>query len=749
MGSINPTLDNRVRFVLKNENLEPLTITDPIGWEEDDKEYTKVSNYDGLFTKFSNNLEFVGTGASFLSLVDELYGVKAEVLLLKEEKHPKTDIWTNAYKTHLDIMTITSKDGVVSIKANSGGLEKNIKARRNEDVELERRETLNGKPIPPLSIALSEIRGREVFLESSLEIADIYKDENHLRIRSRDGFRIGRLTVPLAITYISDDLVNGVFRGQYSEGSSLPNGLAEAVFYGVNDRDKRLDLEFSLDFILNVSDLSASGGFLGVYLEHYENGTSYDLKERKELYLAPDIGAVNGSRIVTGYNDYIDLSEGESLAFVWIAGGYFSGGIFSPNDYMYMNFNVQEASLTVREDSSYGTTQTNVVLPFEALNRLLYIVTGRDDALYSEALGRTDIGYEKDGIASLVAVAHGFWIRGFADGDELYKGITTSLKDFLESYLAVFNLGMGIETRGFKEIVRIERKSYFYNRNTTIRLGKEIDGVFNYIKVSGIEESKIPELFYSSVEVGYEKPKGDRLYEEAVGLIEHNGLNTYTTSVDSGDSILRLVSKFRADIMAVEFARRKPKLLFPKEDTSYDKDLIMLDLIRTETGVFRFATWEDHFEQPPTGIYSPETAGNLRLSPFNIFLRNSSMVSSGLTKYPDDYIRYASSSANSNLGTKLIGGEPYVENQPDGIIKNSDLDSPRFIPKKLKFKFPVSFELSQKMQEKSNILGNLVPNNYGLVELQDSNGYLLKGYLEKLKPNGDGTWELKQYTNNG
>lgn len=749
MASINPTLENRTRFVLMNENLDPLTITDPIGWEDDDKEYAKVKMYDGLFTKFSNNLRFVGSGANFLSLVDDLYGVKAEVTLVKQQKHPKTDIWTNAYRTYLDIMTLKKKDGIVSIKANAGGLEKKIKSRKDDDLELERLDTLSGKPIDPMSINLASIAGRQVFLDSVLNIADIDKAENALRIRASDGFNMGRLTVPLAITYQSDELINGVFRDQYTEGGSLQNGTAESIVYGVNDRAKRLNINFSLDFILSISDLSASGGYLGVYLEEYENGTSYDLKKRTALYLAPNIATVNGNRIVVDYSTSVDLLEGESLAFVWIAGGNFSGTIFNPNDYMYMNFNVQDAALTINENSSYGPSQTNVVLPFEVINRLLLIITGRTDALYSKALGRTDLGYEEDGIASLVGVAHGFWVRGFEYGDELYKGITTSLKDFLEAYLAVFNLGMGIETIGFKEVVRIEKKSYFYNRNTTLRLGQEVNGIFKYIRVSSIEESKIPSLYYSKVEVGFEKPKGERLYEEAVGLIEHNGLNTYSTTIDEADSTLRLVSKIRGDIMAVEFARRKPKSLFPGEDTPYDKDLIMLDLIRTSSGVFRLAVWQDHFAEAPIGVYSPDTAGNLRLSPFNILLRNGSTISSCLTKYPDDYIRYASSTANSNIGTKLIGGNLYVENQPLGIIKNSELLPPRYLPTKLKFTFPVNFELSQKIQESSIILGNLVPNNYGIVELQDKNGEIIKGYLDKLKPNGEGQWEINQYIRNG
>lgn len=39
---------------------------DPIGWDNDDKEFARNEDYDGIITKFSNNLKFVGDSADFI-----------------------------------------------------------------------------------------------------------------------------------------------------------------------------------------------------------------------------------------------------------------------------------------------------------------------------------------------------------------------------------------------------------------------------------------------------------------------------------------------------------------------------------------------------------------------------------------------------------------------------------------------------------------------------------------------------------
>jgi hypothetical protein len=99
-------------------------------------------------------------------------------------------------------------------------------------------------------------------------------------------------------------------------------------------------------------------------------------------------------------------------------------------------------------------------------------------------------------------MTHGFAVRGFTklpipdpdnDIENLYKPMTTSLRDALSSMKSVFNIGVGIEEVNGKERVRVEQLSYFYNNNVTIRL---------QIKLKTIRAAT--DYYWPSIEVGYE-----------------------------------------------------------------------------------------------------------------------------------------------------------------------------------------------------------------------------------------------------
>lgn len=738
MSDVNPTLSDRVRYTLSCKGMKSIEITAPIGWKDDEKELAKNKGYDGLFTNFSNSLKFIGNGKDWINLVDDLYGVNAEIRLVKDEKHPKTDKWLRSYDGFLDMMTKEEEDGQLSLKYNAGGLEKLIKSRESEQLELERLDTIDGLPIEPLKINKAALNGRKIFLKSLLEVQEIDRVSNAFRRRASSGYKEGQLGIPVSVNYKSDELVHTILKNQFEQANTITKGSPSSLFYAVNDRKKNLKLSISVRCKIKPISIDASDLKLRVDLVKYNGGEDYNLVSRTPLYTVPNPYNMNNHIMNVNYNQNIELLEGESLALVWFGSGTFSGALFDPNDYFYVDFEETVASITIEEDSFYEKSQANILLPYEVCNRLLQIITGRTDALYSEALGRTDLGYAVDGEASLIGLTHGHWVRGFVDGDELYKKFTTSLKDFLTSYLAVKGLGMGIEKVGFKERVRIEKKEFFYNRNVTVKLGNSYSNAFEYIQVSNVKRTKMPDFYYSSVEVGYEKG-GE--YEEIMGLFEYNAKSTYTLSIIE-KNVLQLISKYRGDPTATEISRRKQKSSYPTEDTTYDKDIMLLDLKRGVTEVFEQVVWQDILEKEPTGTYDPDSATNLRLTPFSMLRNNGWTVSAGLTKYPDEYVRYASSVGNVNLATQLKGELEYSEK---GNIQNKLLQKARFIPEKIKFEFPVDFELLQQLYGSTVILGKIIPNMYGLIAFKNEKGEIEKGYLHNLKPNNNGNWELVKY----
>ena len=119
-------------------------------------------------------------------------------------------------------------------------------------------------------------------------------------------------------------------------------------------------------------------------------------------------------------------------------------------------------------------------------------------------------------------------------------------------------------------------------------------------------------------------------------------------------------------------------------------------------------------------------------------MRHGWTFGGGLVKYPNEYVRFGSSVANSNLITKLrkdlypdLGGTAYAEN---GDIQNRELERPRFVPEIIEFEYPVNYDLLQKVRGKSIVNGEEIMNYYGLIEFKNENNEIEKGFLLNLKP---------------
>ena len=136
--------------------------------------------------KFSNSLKFIDSGADFIQLVLDIYGVNEQIELIREERHPQTDIWTLTYPGYLDLSTWTREKNQVSVKFNSGGLEQLLKSRESEKIEIDRLTTIDGKTIPALIPIDVELEGRRIFLKSKLEI-DEFNNSGRIEIFSDDG----------------------------------------------------------------------------------------------------------------------------------------------------------------------------------------------------------------------------------------------------------------------------------------------------------------------------------------------------------------------------------------------------------------------------------------------------------------------------------------------------------------------------------------------------------------------------------
>lgn len=732
---------NRIRYTLYHHLLGSQIVEEPEGWRDDEKELSRNSKYHGIFARFSNSAKYYGSGYDFLKTVYEIDGINANVRLTKDVKHPKTDDWVREYEGVFDFSTYQEEDKKISLKFNSDGIEEVLKARESEEIEIERETDLDGNLLPSLNTKTLNLNGRRIFLKSKWNSDNstgvnlgVYSDAGNTRNQSSG--------LPMKLDVKSHEEAQSILPNSIGDKN---NGSSGMMFLNDFDRERTIRvIGRNVGFKFKVTENDWQWAYIKLSITRYANGIDYNVVERRTVFLADTNPNAPNLDVFLPYGQYpeavcnvdfdetFELQAGESLGLEILIESDLRN-YSTRRARFYVNFSEFTGDLIAEEDSYFEPSTTKTILAHELYERVIAILTGKQNAVYSESLGRTDIGYLQTGedTGALTGLAHGMWIREFekdtADEDNRYKAFKTSFKDLHESFYATYGLGLGIEKIGRKERVRVEHLSYFYNRNTTIKLPNQVNNV---------KRSISPDYFFSALNIGYER---GGTYDEAQGLDEYNTKSNYISCITRVKNTLNLVSKYRADMYGAEFARRKPKSRYESQDTSYDQDVFMFDLKRQANNLYNQRKWQDDFEIEPTGVYDPESATNLRLSPVNCLMRNSWYLHSGLVKYPEQFLRFGSSTGNSRLKTKQTNKPELSENED---IQNNQLNRPRFVPEIIEFEYQVNFEINEQLKGKSVILGKEVMNIYGCIEFTNENGQQEKGFLLSLKPNGKGQWKL-------
>ncbi|MGR3176446.1 MAG: hypothetical protein ACUZ8E_00120, partial [Candidatus Anammoxibacter sp.] len=379
----------------------------------------------------------------------------------------------------------------------------------------------------------------------------------------------------------------------------------------------------------------------------------------------------------------------------------------------------RNSTITITENRQRENIQTKTVLIRDAWEKLMQIITGKKGRFVSE--------FYSSGEFALTGLSLGLWIRQFND-----KNIEMSFDDLQKTSNVIHNTGFNVEIINDKECLVVEDLKHFFQEATVIILSDEISNVEEPDEINNVEEEPAELFYHSSLEFGYKKPDGDNLYEEAMGLNEHNTRSGFVNNLTSTDKKYSKISPDRADGNGKEFARRRLKLNFPEEDTRYDKDKHILDLKTGFGQVLEERTWTDDFETAPTGIFSPDTATGLRLTPARIKKRHEWFFSSILQKHQTESIRFSNNLNNSKLVTKKTGETAIAEN---GDVLNSDMEKARFKSEFISFEHRITFDINEQIYGKTEVNGRMIPNFYFRVQYKHHDKLRL-GYLFQVTEQG-------------
>lgn len=690
---------NRVRYTLYSDILDPLVIEEPSSWSDDEKELIRSDKWFGITKNLSNNLEYYGNAFDYIKSNYDIRGIKMNIRLEKEERNSDTDAWELSYSGYLDGSTYKQDKNYIRIKFNESQFFKNIESRMKDKFELERLDDLKGNPIPALSYKNLSLQGREIFRESSFIMKGNYfinsKNTTSHAVYMDLLYSSDESVFAPSINLINTNQIDDLTSDCYSDiTDSGPHRFTSAqMFYLEAQQEVTYNIKIKFKYkIKQTSSISTSEyrtkGFV-IDKCYYQGGLPLSWWSNERHILATEI--INQKDVF--FNGQVDdeinitLLEGESLVFSFASSTLFDGG------YVYCEFS--EFSMIMDTVEETIITDVDCLRMYDVLDRLFLIITGRQ-CFQSNLLN----GYWRD-----LLMSNGFKIRKFTD-----KNITISLEEALNCLMAIDDICLIIQNN----TVRVEKKVDSFIPQEVIFLGE----------VDNIEREIIEKEHFSSIEIGYDF---DGKYEEVNGLDEYNIKNTYSTCIDTTDNTLKAISKVRADAYGITLAQLKPFEDFPKLDTAYDKENFLFDAKLITGNNYELRHWEDDFDSAPTGIFSPQTAFNLRLSPFNSLLRKGKTISCGLQKFPTEMLKYSSTEGNSQLVTL------YPERAQ---IQNNVLAVPYYLPEKITFEKKITLQQFKL----------IVDNPYKLIKFVNEFGAIEYGYIcpgnQGIKPNKNGKFTL-------
>lgn len=725
-------LYNRVKYIMEHKGFS-FEIAEPINWDSDDKEFVRNETYHGIVVNISDSIQFTGDAKLYLQSVLNEYGVNADVKLTRYIRDEQ-DKWIVDYVGHIDLLTSVITKKYFEVKFNSDKTINIFKSKNSAIIELENNSSLDStRQLEDLEIDTVYIDGRELLLKSHCQ-----QSEDAAREMKCKGSNSTELEfyMPVSLNVINkdDQNVHDVFSFQqelyedifYDQDAVYSNSLS-----GAAPRDLRISV--SIKHKLNIIKDEVRYFGIKVLLAkgvYNANIAGYNvIGEPRELWA----GNYESTEINFSTGEFVEhLEIDEALCLMYFVKGTFGNAIvfqgFDGKVIVRFGDKINEeitgeylANISFSEDSVRNPTNSNCLRLYNVGKRLTDSIL--DVPFRSSLCGLINEGYKQDGELSKVMILHGMWLRGLTNGYEKYKHIATSFSDFYNSVNAIMPIGLEVSD---KRVV-LEKREYFYQK-------------FVAIKVEGVTDLRIEldsKNHFSIINVGYEKAGG---YEEEQGLDDYNRKTQYSTILNVTNNTLELLSKYRSDTYGLETIRRENVEINPNvkidDDKKFDDDIWFLDTKKTsEFNYYQLSLWQDRFEELPKNVYSPETAFNLWFSPINLLLRHGPWIKPCVRQYLDSMIAYTSSEGNSNIITKLIGGNAYQQNIG---IPVEDLEASANKAMTATFKAPVTFE-----QLNGSKYG--IPNVYGLVEFKYE-GVKYYGHIIKVSLNkGIGDFEVRVF----
>ena len=702
---------NKVRYYLTSKSQgRKLLLTDPNGWDNDTRSLNRETknNSFGILYDFATDLTFTKDGYDYINAAERAEGFEASIRCERWVRN-FNDQWELNYVGYIHLLTKKETRTGVTVSLTYGGVTETLESNLNEEYTLSRSEDLDGNDIGLLTLQDVLINGRDLNVVTLLEDNEsktIQGTADVLGGGTLDNIEAYYIPI-LNKTYSGDDRVQQVISSPLkpleNNNQFRPDLNSTHPFIFRSDEEAVRTLEIDIDCDVTSPTGTGDGTLFLIKSKYISDTNQFEYVGGTTLKTLSFTESFGTSQTITVNETFITnefLEDDESLTLLW----YFRTAVNTGSNLLWQ-IDQRVVKIDMQQTSAYQATKAQGLTLYNAAKRLSEITVGKN-VVKSDYL---TTGNFKD-----LIVTNGKRLRGFGDSIEM------SFKKLFQSTTSVLNCYYGVEQTNNEERIVIENLDYFFRPKIGLELGK----------VSDSEETYKEDLINSSIDIGY-TDGGD--YEEEQGLDEYNTNTNFTFNFKKVDNPRDAKSDFRADTIGIELTRRKPLSDFPTEDTQEDKDNFLIDCYKSGDYYINRPYALD-FLTAPTGMFSPLTAYNLRLTPKNNLYRISNSLSY-LSYYPNKSTIFVNSFRNSEVTTQLIGKEARTENES---VINSELNRPLFQP------YQITCKVKLTDDQLSYLTGRTddVPNYYNLISFISDKGVKQYGYLLSYEPNDEGTLTL-------
>jgi hypothetical protein len=381
--------------------------------------------------------------------------------------------------------------------------------------------------------------------------------------------------------------------------------------------------------------------------------------------------------------------------------------------------------LTMYDNLAEDVTKAKMLLIHDALNVISQAISENALSVKSDWYRTPESHWNPGAIrtkanggnGALKAITNGYHIRGLFTEGETQRNMPLSFKDLIESLDAMDCIGWGFSTEDNVLCLRVERWDWFYKDTVILTLDN----------VAEVTTEVYPDLIQTELKIGYNKFATQDQYNS---IDSPHGTRTFVNGIKALSKSITKESEFIADNYAIEETRRARTQVNETEETTYDENIFVFELTRTEPIVPAGGTPIPpsyiiaHSAINATNVGRAEEFINAKLTPRHMAARWRDFLfatnNSTDFRFISGEINYKSSfETHPEADMKIIVGASYLDSFAVKSPQNENDDisyiHAKFKAEKITFSYPISIEDYKTIKA----------NPYGLVSVNGTLGWIM------------------------